>query len=200
MGRTDGTVNKVIETINGVPVILYGHFKKQYRVRVNEIFNITKNKDYMYTHILDRVKYIIKKNFNHIILKSGGGVERRTIIYQLPINYRGRKMVIETAVLLTSSNATFRDKENKIVSKAYVESVEKGIIKINEPVICIETVITAIRFSDEGRIAYTNLKCTEIITEKEVTINRSEFKLLNKDIIKYKSMMSYGVQRFQNIV
>lgn len=199
MGRTDGNINKVIEVVNDVPVILYGHFKKQYTSRVNDVFEVTKHGDYMYTRLIKRALYIIRKNFKNIVLK-GGGIERRTIMYHQPISYRGKKMILETAILLTSSLAKFKDEENKAVSEAYRKDIEDGVIKINKPVICIETVITAIRFADERRIAYTDLKCTELINQREVKLNKKEFDRLNKEMIQNKSMMSYGMRKFQNII
>lgn len=190
--------SKVVDVINGVPVIQHAHFKERYNERIAPLFDATRIERLKYTRILSDVRYLIKENADKIVTKDGRFTEF-IINYNLSHITNGKKVIVEITALVTSSLAKFSRNEPQEVNYCYRQAVEDGTIKPYEPVICIETIVTAIRTDGEMRKCYTDFTDDQILDEYKLRPNRrltdDKFKYMTKNIRKVTTMCTNKARR-----
>lgn len=186
--------SKVVDVVNGVPVIQHAHFKERYRERISPLYDETRIEGLKYTRILSDVKYLIRKNADKIVTKDGKFTEF-IVNYSLVHVMNGKRIIVEISALVTSSLAKFALNEPEEVNYCYKQAVEDGVIKPYEPVICIETIVTGMRTQGEPRKCYTDFTNDQILRHYRLKTTRNltddKFKHMTKNIRKINSMCSY---------
>lgn len=156
------TTNKVVSVKDGVAIIQHAHFNDRYKSRIDPIFKATNNRMIMHHNLLTHAIKVVEENLDDIITKDGR-FKQTFINYQLPLKLKGKNVVVEMTVLITSSLAKFDRNYAPVVNDEFKDYYEQGIIEYRKPVVCIETVLTTLRAEDETRIAYSEYSDEHII-------------------------------------
>ena len=189
--------NKIINKINGVNILLYGHVGQRYYERLSALYKITKIDNLKYHNLVDRAVQVIEENFNEYISKDGTPVKNK-INCNVKVRCEGKIFDIEVALLIESSKVEWLYGTPKIVADEYIDYIAKGELRIDDMVIAIETLAVTIKMEHEDCINFTLMdKIGDIHVPKVIyNVARYELESIVKRIIKITTMRTEAVYDF----
>ena len=154
---------KMMDQVNGTAILCLGHFGVRYDKRIKRMCEELNIRNLRYKKILLKTIDAIKDNYKDVITKNDEPV--RTLVRDtIKINCLHQDFDVEINVLVKSSIVDFSNKYPQVIVDGYEELLEKGYIKLYEPVICIETVIATIKtVNDDSRYGLENMDDMKVI-------------------------------------
>lgn len=139
--------NKIIGKVNDCPLILMGHVEERYNERVKPLYDSLKVHEISFDKLIKSSIRTINRKLD--ILDISNGKSRYIHKVKIPVYTETYKIMVEVAVLLTSSTATMSSMIPNAKLPQYVD------ISIGDQVYCIETVSAAIMIQGERNYVFT---------------------------------------------
>ena len=198
------SINKMIDkTDNGTLIMLYGHIEERYNERLKRISKITKLNHLKFDKFIRTSVNITKKNYNKCINKTYEKV-RNVIRDEIHFNVGGAHIVIDLSLLVTGTVVSWNNRYPKIIEDQYVKLVENNELKLYDNVLSFETLMTTVRFANEGLENFSrqpsignynfprriyNISLQELVYIIEPMLNDNDTKI-SKDMKNYLNMLN----------
>jgi hypothetical protein len=178
---------KLLDQVNDTAIILYGHYGKRYDERVKRLQEVFDINNLRYRKVLLKTMDAIKDNYDKVITKDGNPV--RTLVRDnVRVKVLSQIFDIEVNVLVKSTIVDWHDEYPLKVVEGYEDLLEKGIIKLGEPVICIETIISTVKcVDDDEEYGLIDMENMEVIG----SLNLSRFTCYKVDMEDFDYITEY---------
>lgn len=176
VGSRSKKKNTVIEVIEGVPVIQYGHVGDRYKKRISKFYELTKINKLRFASMIDECLKVITDNIDEI--KSSKETKKYIIHYEVPVIIDMEPVVVEMCVLITRSKVSFLKEAPAVIAEDYKAAYDLGFIKLDEIAVCIETVAVAIKKNNEKVHTFSDFEIlsSKTFTNKEKKVTKEQFK------------------------
>ena len=144
------SVNKKVDkTDNGTLIMLYGHIEERYNERLKRVAELTKMKHLTFDKFIRTSISLTKKNYDKCINKTSDKV-RNVIRDEIHFNVNGHHVIIDLSLLVTGSVVKWDYKHPLVLDAQYKDLVKSGELKLHDNVLSFETMMTTVRFANEG--------------------------------------------------
>lgn len=190
--------NKMIDKINGVNILLYGHVGQRYFERLGLLQKAVNCHALRYNAIIKQAVNAIDKHFDVCLCKDDGRPVRNKINCSIKLKCEGKLFIADVAVLIKSTIVEWRNDMPKVIASDYQEYVDNGELKIGDKVIAIETIAVTVRGEDEEDINFSLMnKIDEIKVPNYIKhVYKAEMYRMFKNIINIPSMRTDYVYDF----
>lgn len=170
IGTDCNVKDRIIDNINGTNIVLFGHTFKQYKQRIDKLRRNFKIDKLDYNYLVNEALQAIRDNYDECLTKKGERVWK-VAVGEFTINCDKQLYKIEVSVLIKSTKVAWEKHYPQVPAEDYREYFENGIIKINDKVITLETMVLTIRSA--------NIKERQNFTEFDVVrkINLGKLKI-----------------------
>lgn len=170
IGTDCNVKDRIIDNINGTNIILFGHTIKQYKQRIDKLRRNFKIDKLDYKYLVNEALQAIRENYDDCLSKKGERVWKPAV-GEFTVNCDKQLYKMEVSVLIKSTKVAWEKHYPQIPAEDYKEYFEKGIIKLDDKVITIETIVLTIRSA--------NIKERQNFTEFDIVrkINLGKLKI-----------------------
>lgn len=170
IGTDCNVKDRIIDNINGTNIVLFGHTSKQYKQRIDKLRRNFKIDKLDYNYLVNEALQAIRDNYDECLTKKGERVWKAAV-GEFTVNCDKQLYKMEVSVLIKSTKVAWEKHYPQVPAEDYREYFEKGIIKLNDKVITIETIVLTIRSA--------NIKERQNFTEFDVIrkINLGKLKI-----------------------
>lgn len=170
IGTDCNVKDRIIDNINGTNIVLFGHTSKQYKQRIDKLRRNFKIDKLDYNYLVNEALQAIRDNYDECLTKKGERVWKAAV-GEFTVNCDKQLYKMEVSVLIKSTKVAWEKHYPKEPAEDYKEYYENGIIKINDKVITLETMVLTIRSA--------NIKERQNFTEFDIVrkINLGKLKI-----------------------
>lgn len=147
IGTDCNVKDRIIDNINGTNIVLFGHTSKQYKQRIDKLRRNFKIDKLDYDYLVNEALQAIRDNYDECLTKKGERVWKAAV-GEFTINCDKQLYKIEVSVLIKSTKVAWEQHYPQVPVEDYREYYENGIIKLNDKVITLETMVLTIRSAD----------------------------------------------------
>lgn len=192
-------VNEYVERleVNGPHLYVFGHAKEQHAERFAAIQNILNHKLLEWDNLKERCIELVKPRYNRCMNKVDAIVEeeryamRNIIRDEVYLECGDRLFIVDLGILVKGTDVVFGEYPHKVLDQ-YKDLYNKGILKVGDKVVAIETINATIRLAHERNLnfGYHHTLCNlgmnlpknkPIKVRKEDILNITEFMLIDDE-------------------
>lgn len=175
-------------------LFVYGHAKEQYAVRFAALQNLLNLDLLQYDKLERKCIDLIGPRQNRCADNNGLKV-RNVIRDEVHLLCGGQHFIVDIAVLVAGTRVNFYKECDRVVLDQYKDIYNKGIIKVGDQAIAIETVNVTIRLEGERILNFGNHP-----TLCYLGLPKKVFNVKKKDIIDIVEPMLEDEKKFGHIV
>lgn len=154
-------VNEYVERIveNGPHLFVYGHAKEQHAERFAAIQNIIDNDLLKWDNLKERCIELVEPRYNRCVNKEDAvdkeerKAMRNIIRDEIYLECGDRIFIVDLGILVKGTDVVFGEYPHKVLDQ-YKDLYNKGILKVGDKVIAIETINATIRLHDEKNLNF----------------------------------------------
>lgn len=170
IGTDCNVKDRIIDNINGTNIVLFGHTSKQYKQRIDKLRRNFKIDKLDYNYLVNEALQAIRDNYDECLTKKGERVWKAAV-GEFTVNCDKQLYKMEVSVLIKSTKVAWEQHHPQVLAEDYREYYENGIIKLNDKIITLETMVLTIRSA--------NIKERQNFTEFDIVrkINLGKLKI-----------------------